>query len=1460
MNTNLTTDPISYDGWTKEWSTKYNVNYWYNSKTDVSVWEDPVWKESIDPQLNKPSWINKITGKKVFNNPWLPVPKSPEMPPPPPVPFRPLDPPAVEWGAKIYDRPTNNSVDPLDWGVEESKSEEQIASQQVQAQQPPLISLDEIFTQDTEEEISQSTTDPKKQLEYIVSHYLKNKNNLGRNVEFELEGRFGTKGKNITRIQFNNVITKLLSVGFQKTSEEYRLSSSLQHLNKKLGLLKYSSIRPEIKNLNTIQKFCKEDDINSISTSNPEDITFNEKNLIYVKQGLNGGRLSDATFDDFNFSVSCKTEKKLPKKDTRVQQISNDWSNTKKKFRYMSRITYEHPEYPSIKFDLSIVRSTTTATYKISDSNIFSTPEKFEIEFEIVNDKIGNMSSQVLIALIHKMSTHVLCGLQGTNFPISNEKQDQVLLKSYMKIIFPDPERTFTHAYPNNFIGPSPCTLQRANIKPIDSLTNEPNIRQNYSVTDKADGERYLMLIDHDGHIYLINQGMNVIFTGALTKNEKLFNTIIDGELIVHDKNKKFINLFAAFDIYYINNTKVRHFPLMKTDAMEVPTVITEEKAARDKKTLYRYDLLQEAIHTLKPVSVIKDKESPMQFTVKTFYVPTNGQNIFDCCRTILDTQNTMQYLCDGLIFTPTLFGVGSNQPNKDGKNKTWDLLLKWKPASLNTIDFLVETLKDPSGQDTISSVFRDGDPQIHQFKTLVLKCGFNENIDGYINPCLDIINGVKNDVEKEDHGKYKPMQFYPSKPYNNKAGLCNIMVKSNEFRMYTKNAQNQDDEIFEDDMIVEFRFDKAKYDAENVLSWVPIRIRYDKTEEYRKAKLDNEFKGPNSYRTANDNWYSINYPITEEMIKTGEITGENVEVESSEEVYYKNGNRNTSTRGLRDFHNLFVKNLLITSVSYPGNTLIDYACGKGGDLPKWNDARLSFVFGIDISSDNLENRLNGSCARYLNYRKTYSNAPDALFVTGDSSKNIRDGSASSNELSKKITSAVFGKGEKNEDYLGRGVYKHFGDGSDGFNVSSCQFALHYFFKTSETLHNFIRNLAECTRLNGYFIGTCYDGQSVFNLLKKYTYGEGPEYYNDRVKICRIIKNYSDEYQALEGDESCIGKEILVWQDSINQMIPEYLVNFNYLVRIMENYGFVLQPPPNSNLKASDLFKQLFYKMNQEVELHNYKYREFRNALNMSNAEKDVSFLNRYFIFQKVREVDAAKIAIQFIERIQPNEEYQGPTLDVRPLQNSLVLKADSVKSDRKTRVKDVNAQTLPVAPAAAPPSAPAAAPPAPVTTAVAEVEQLEVETAPIVVEPEPVVLVRVENPIEPKKRGRPKKIVEASAAVESEPANIKQTKPKTKKNVVQDAVEAVKQSKTKTKKNVAAVELSAVEVEVVVAAPAGDNFEYEIDGVIQDLMSANLTKEEVIREIEKRLKIKLTAAQKKHVSERGRVFGYTWR
>ena len=77
------------------------------------------------------------------------------------------------------------------------------------------------------------------------------------------------------------------------------------------------------------------------------------------------------------------------------------------------------------------------------------------------------------------------------------------------------------------------------------------------------------------------------------------------------------------------------------------------------------------------------------------------------------------------------------------------------------------------------------------------------------------------------------------------------------------------------------------------------------------------------------------------------------------------------------------VKKILITSVSKERDRLIDYACGKAGDLSKWIEAKLGFVFGIDIFADNLNNKTDGACVRYLETRKKDRNVPDALFVEG---------------------------------------------------------------------------------------------------------------------------------------------------------------------------------------------------------------------------------------------------------------------------------------------------------------------------------------------------------------------------------------------------------------------------------------------------------------------------------------------
>jgi len=406
------------------------------------------------------------------------------------------------------------------------------------------------------------------------------------------------------------------------------------------------------------------------------------------------------------------------------------------------------------------------------------------------------------------------------------------------------------------------------------------------------------------------------------------------------------------------------------------------------------------------------------------------------------------------------------------------------------------------------------------------------------------------------------------------------------------------------------------------------LRVRYDKTEELRQGMPN----FGNAFHVANSNWYSIHNPVTEEMISTGNhIPAEIVD----EDVYYnRSGVKSQLTVGLRDFHNLFVKKSLIVGASKKGNTLIDYACGKGGDFPKWIKANLSFVFGIDISKDNLENRIDGACARYLNYKKTIKYVPDALFVNGNSGANIRTGAAMLNDKAIQITRAVFGDGPKNEEKLGKGVYKQYGKGDDGFNVSSCQFALHYFFENQSTFQNFIRNVAECTKLGGYFIGTCYDGKSIFNMLKNKQMGESVEIYNGDNKVWEVRKEY-DDLEFLD-DVTSLGYQINVYQESINKMFPEYLVNFDYMERIMENYGFKLMTREEAKEhglpNGTGMFNELFVLMEEEVKRNRLKQNEYGDALSMNSYEKKISFLNRYFIYKKIATVNAEKISIELIE------------------------------------------------------------------------------------------------------------------------------------------------------------------------------------------------------------------------------------
>jgi SAM-dependent methyltransferase len=321
---------------------------------------------------------------------------------------------------------------------------------------------------------------------------------------------------------------------------------------------------------------------------------------------------------------------------------------------------------------------------------------------------------------------------------------------------------------------------------------------------------------------------------------------------------------------------------------------------------------------------------------------------------------------------------------------------------------------------------------------------------------------------------------------------------------------------------------------------------------------------------------------------------------------------------------------------------LIDFACGQGGDLPKWIAANLSFVFGIDISKNNIENRISGACARYLSFRKDFQTMPYALFVVGNSALNVRSGKAMATDKSNAITQAVFGQNALDAN-LGPAVKRQYAKGETGFDISSCQFAIHYMFENKHTFYNFMRNVAECTKEGGYFIGTCYDGKTVFNKLRTKSQGEGDVIYHNDKKVWSITKDY--DAVSYEDNITSLGYKISVYQESINQTIPEFLVNFDFLVETMSNYGFRLLPRDDAKKiglpEGSGLFIEMYNKMMDEIKKFPKTEKEYGMAPSMMDYEKRISFLNRFFVFQKIATRNVEKLTKSILEHTPDEIEFE---------------------------------------------------------------------------------------------------------------------------------------------------------------------------------------------------------------------------
>ena len=1036
----------------------------------------------------------------------------------------------------------------------------------------------------------------------------------------ELEVRITNK---ISQGIFNDILKRVKGlpfVNYKETTETLDISYIYKGSEREIN--DHRKNRVSVEGIESIKKYCRTNDINSITKS-----TIMRK--IPIKW---------INVNDYNIRFNLKNEKILDKTDKFITPVLATWKTLLKTFRYKKRFSFTTDDN-LFRFDLTIVKNSkdkkiddssniqrvkkkdikpyqkrlvikpkdidtnfnewysslnsnasverkgdiyykSVPTITLQESNTLVNKFNYEVEIEYIGSKEDKdtINEEIFNKMINNIGIVLQC-IQKSYYIISNKEKNQVI----------DEYQMMMGAY--KFKGPHNVTLELKHIVPknYEDYDNVISIRRDYSVTDKADGERNLVIILENGDVYLMNRKNIVKSLGV--KIPELKQSIFDGEYLIKDKNKNNINLLMIFDVYFVNNIDVRLRPFNKQKDSK-DTVKTRHELMSDRltnldiqkndnnnfelrlKKFYYSDIEIYNPEVNKQISLFENElELLEEGGAKYLQLEENikilkkDSKIFN--ETIKVYSKEYEYEIDGLIFTPIFLGVGQSNDNMaspfDGR---WYSSYKWKPPEENTIDFKVKIKKDDNNKDLIEYANING--QFKSYKILILCVGYNPMLHRNHNSCR-VLN--ENPIYENT---YTNVPFIPTNPYRKESKHAYIQLDTNGV-MRTK-----DKNIITDDSIIECRYDVSK---EAGFRWIPMRVR--------------DTNNPNDFTTAKNVWNTIFYPITTDMITTGNMDN----LENMDEVYYsKNIKRgNLETKAMNDFHS-YVKKNLIKNYSRPGNNLLDISCGRGGDLNHWIDAQLNYIIGADYNRENLDNPDNGACVRILNNQdKTNYLADNTLFIWGDSSKNYINGDAGKDELNKYYLDIIYGNANsksinnrKLENIYNLGnLEKGF-----GFDIVSCQFSFHYFFENREKLDGVLSNVSNSLKKGGIYIGTTLDGKKVFDLLKK---EKTVMKHKNSQLLWKISRKYDED--TFNDDETCLGYKVDVYMESIGKTNTEYLVNYNYLDKILQEY--------NLQIKEYIDFSDMFVELNKNKD-------KYGDSLKMIDELKTYSFLNKCFVIEKI--------------------------------------------------------------------------------------------------------------------------------------------------------------------------------------------------------------------------------------------------
>ena len=755
---------------------------------------------------------------------------------------------------------------------------------------------------------------------------------------------------------FLNIIKYLRSLGLQEEPQPSKLNIMIE------GGLRFTLVGEGV-----IEAYCNDNTLRG----KPFHVILKEK-----KAAVAGG-LSEVDLKEYGVRIKVRREHPLDHDDPRVFDALSRWSMLPKSFRYIKRFSFTSLHHKGIIFDASFVRENMKdkrgnyiQSTTFNGANISRQPVHHEMEVEALS---GASQKSLMVGI-----ACVLRGLQKCHVLTRESVRQQVIAIMAGQ----------TGAMANGFPGTQPVTLRKEHMG-VEAEADTPNIRLgDYNVTDKADGLRCLMVVAKNGKIFMIDRNLNVYGTDRRLDDShtaEWAGTVLDGEWVTQNAKNEPMSKYFAFDIFNSKNGE---------DVSGRPFLVRSETAVS------RLAAMTEAVAALsnanKTVAGIP-KQHSLSIHMKTFLTPADTSDFTGIFKEAASVLNRLAvdppYHTDGLIFTPNASPLPKNM-------NTWSQQFKWKPASMNSVDFLVVTENErgldgkSTGVELIRTKLREDTNQMVRFKTLRLFVG--SSIDpAFVDPRDTVLNKKPYPTGPSRAAEYRPVEFSPSPP-DPMASVCYVAINAGATDAAgaapaARLVDVTDDTIYCEEThdpissrtIVEMVYDPSKPAG---WRWIPLRVRWDKTELFSRKKISGTM---NADRVANDVWTSIHDPITETMIRTGALTEETTVVEGAAAgavAYYqrKASQRDLyKVRGLADFHNQFIKQeILLSHVLMPKSAVLDMSVGQAGDIHKWVRSKVGWVLGCDIALTGLTDNKNGAYARYLTLlSKSKIPIPRMLFV-----------------------------------------------------------------------------------------------------------------------------------------------------------------------------------------------------------------------------------------------------------------------------------------------------------------------------------------------------------------------------------------------------------------------------------------------------------------------------------------------